>query len=220
MNVTLRTLLVEPDYTFIIWNFNDGREQTHVVTVGPAVLKVNAPYLGRVSVDARSGALHLSALTTADNGDFSVSVVSAEGDTETAEIRLRVLGESPAPVEPAAAKVAVAVGQQQQQQQQQTSRLYAAKSFFIFLKTKKSERKDAFRTDTNMRVMWLTRVTCAVSPIPRSGNSFHSNLGLNFAFWPDRLDRRKASNCFRFQRLMARPFFFFFAFGKSDGVTG
>ncbi|XP_051925818.1 carcinoembryonic antigen-related cell adhesion molecule 20 [Hippocampus zosterae] len=90
-NVTLRTLLVAPEYTFIIWNFNDGREQSHVATVGPAGLKVNTPYLGRVSVDARSGALHLSSLTTADNGDFSVSVVSSDGGTETAEIRLRVL---------------------------------------------------------------------------------------------------------------------------------
>ncbi|XP_061679633.1 carcinoembryonic antigen-related cell adhesion molecule 5-like [Syngnathoides biaculeatus] len=90
-NVTLVTLLQNPEYSFIIWNFNDGREQIHVATVGSAGLKVNAPYLGRASVDATSGALRLSALTTGDSGDFSVSVVNADGGTETAEIRLRVL---------------------------------------------------------------------------------------------------------------------------------
>ncbi|XP_061520185.1 carcinoembryonic antigen-related cell adhesion molecule 5 isoform X3 [Phycodurus eques] len=90
-NVTLATLLQNPEYSFIIWNFNDGREQTHVATAGRAGIRVNEPYAGRASVDATSGALRLSALTTDDSGDFSVSVVSADGETEIAEIQLRVL---------------------------------------------------------------------------------------------------------------------------------
>ncbi|XP_037119871.1 carcinoembryonic antigen-related cell adhesion molecule 1-like [Syngnathus acus] len=90
-NVTLRTLLQSPKYLFIIWNFNDGREQIHVATLGAQGLKVNVPFQGRASVDAKSGALSLSALTTADSGDFSVNILSEEGDTETAEIQLRVL---------------------------------------------------------------------------------------------------------------------------------
>ncbi|XP_057683203.1 carcinoembryonic antigen-related cell adhesion molecule 5-like isoform X1 [Corythoichthys intestinalis] len=90
-NVTLQTLLKDPEYAFIIWNFNNEREQIPVATVGPQGLKVNAPYEGRASVDPKSGTLSLSALTAADSGDFSINVVKADGDTETAEIKLRVL---------------------------------------------------------------------------------------------------------------------------------
>ncbi|XP_049607757.1 carcinoembryonic antigen-related cell adhesion molecule 5 [Syngnathus scovelli] len=89
-NVTLGTLLESPKYSFIIWNFNDGRHQIHVATLGAQGLKVNVPFQGRASVDAKSGALLLSALTTADSGNFSVIILSEEGDTETAEIQLRV----------------------------------------------------------------------------------------------------------------------------------
>ncbi|XP_061752718.1 carcinoembryonic antigen-related cell adhesion molecule 2-like [Nerophis ophidion] len=85
-NVTLRTLLDQPVFTFIIWNF----ENTHVLTLTPTSVIVNAPYLGRVSVDERSGSLHLGALTKADSGDYSVTVVAANGTTETGGILLRV----------------------------------------------------------------------------------------------------------------------------------
>ncbi|XP_077362360.1 cell adhesion molecule CEACAM20 [Festucalex cinctus] len=91
-NVTLATLLKAPDYVFVIWAFHDGRQQTHVATLsrdGP--MRVNEPYRGRASVDADSGALRLSALTTADSGDFSVTVVSGNGETATGEVRVRVL---------------------------------------------------------------------------------------------------------------------------------
>ncbi|XP_077404876.1 cell adhesion molecule CEACAM5-like [Vanacampus margaritifer] len=90
-NVTLTTLLKTPEYMFIIWSFNDGSEQRHVATLSRAVLKLNEPYQGRASVDADSGALRLSALTTDDSGDFSLTVVSESGETQTAEIGLRVL---------------------------------------------------------------------------------------------------------------------------------
>ncbi|XP_054620626.1 carcinoembryonic antigen-related cell adhesion molecule 6 [Dunckerocampus dactyliophorus] len=90
-NVTLGTLLDRPTYSFIIWNFSNGREQVNVATLGPAGIKVNEAYQGRVDVDRQNGSLRLSALTTADSGDFIVNILNAEGQTETGDIHLRVL---------------------------------------------------------------------------------------------------------------------------------
>lgn len=96
-SVTITTLLDKPQYVFIIWNYSDGTDQIHVATVSPTTLKVNAPYEGRVSLNATNGYLTLNSVKTEDSGDYSINVISADGDTKTAEIKLRVLGESPPP---------------------------------------------------------------------------------------------------------------------------
>lgn len=93
-NVTLRTLLVKPNYAFIVWNYNDGDEQVHVATRTASGLNVNAPYQGRVSIDPETGSLFLKAAMGEDSGDYSINVISVDGGTKTAEIKLRVLGES------------------------------------------------------------------------------------------------------------------------------
>eukprot|EP00064_Thunnus_orientalis_P023166 superscaffoldBa00008498_g23397 len=90
-NVTIATLLDKPVYAFIIWNFNDGKEQTNIATAGPEGLKVNAPYEGRVSINRTNGNLFLSSLKSEDNGDYSISILTTDGSTKTAEIKLRVL---------------------------------------------------------------------------------------------------------------------------------
>lgn len=92
-NVTLRTLLDKPTYTFVVWTYNDGVEQVHVATLSGSGLKVNERYEGRVSVDRNTGSLFLGEAKTEDSGDFGISVISADGTTETAEIKLRVLRE-------------------------------------------------------------------------------------------------------------------------------
>ncbi|XP_077599635.1 cell adhesion molecule CEACAM6-like [Stigmatopora nigra] len=90
-NVTLATLLKKADYVFLIWNFHNGEEQIHVITLGPQGQKVNEAYRGRVGVDPVTGTLTLSAITAADSGDFSLNVIKNNSETETGEIQLRVL---------------------------------------------------------------------------------------------------------------------------------
>uniref|UniRef100_A0A3P8S0Z7 Si:ch211-264f5.6 n=1 Tax=Amphiprion percula TaxID=161767 RepID=A0A3P8S0Z7_AMPPE len=90
-NVTLTTLVDKPSYAFITWNFSDGKEQDHIATLGTAGLKVNAPYEGRVSINATSGALSLSSLKVSDSGDYSISIIAPDATTNTAEIKLQVL---------------------------------------------------------------------------------------------------------------------------------
>lgn len=92
-NVTLRTLLVKPTYTFIVWTYNDGADQVHVATLSGSGLKVNLPYEGRVSIDRDTGSLSLDAAKTEDSGDYGISVITDDGTTKTAEIKLRVLRE-------------------------------------------------------------------------------------------------------------------------------
>ncbi|KAJ0003831.1 hypothetical protein NQD34_008929 [Periophthalmus magnuspinnatus] len=89
-SVTLKTLLSKPDFTFILWNFNNGEEQTHISTLGAQGLNTNAPYTGRVNISA-DGHLSLTGLKATDSGEYSISVVSASGATKTAEIELRVI---------------------------------------------------------------------------------------------------------------------------------
>lgn len=93
-NVTLRTLLVKPVFAFIVWNYNNGVEQVHVATQTPSGLNVNPAYEGRVSIDSDTGSLFLKAALSGDSGDFNINIISTDGATKTAEIKLRVLGES------------------------------------------------------------------------------------------------------------------------------
>ncbi|CAF93841.1 unnamed protein product, partial [Tetraodon nigroviridis] len=90
-NATLTTLLDKPEYQFIIWNFNNGDEQVHVATLTRSNLKVNAPYRDRVAIDGATGNLFLKETKSADSGDYSITVLTVNGDTTTAEIKLRVL---------------------------------------------------------------------------------------------------------------------------------
>lgn len=92
-NVTLKTL-VKPVYTFIVWNFNDGTEQVHIATRTATGLNTNDMlYKDRVSVDPVTGSLTLTALRANESGDYSITIITQDGSTTTAEIKLRVLGE-------------------------------------------------------------------------------------------------------------------------------
>lgn len=91
-NVTLETLLDKPVYLFIVWNFNDGTEK-NIATQTQSGLKVKEAYEGRVSIDSVTGSLTLMGLKPEDDGDYSITIIAADGTTRTAEIALRVLGE-------------------------------------------------------------------------------------------------------------------------------
>lgn len=93
-NVTLTTLLNKPEYMFIIWNFNNGKEQVHAATLTRSELKVSDLFRGRVAIDGATGSLTLGAARSADSGDYNINIITMAGDTRTAEITLRVLGES------------------------------------------------------------------------------------------------------------------------------
>lgn len=92
-NVTLRTLRVKPSYMFIVWTYNNGEDQVHVATLSDSGLKVSTLYEGRVSIEPNTGSLFLGEAKSEDSGDFGISVISKDGETKTAEIKLRVLGE-------------------------------------------------------------------------------------------------------------------------------
>lgn len=93
-NVTLKTLLKKPAYLVILWNFNDGERQVNVATLRKeSGLQVNPAYQGRASID-EDGGLILYKTTSADSGDYDISVIPLDGPTTAAAIELRVLGES------------------------------------------------------------------------------------------------------------------------------
>lgn len=93
-NVTLKTLLDKPVYSFIVWNFNDGTEQNNIATLTKTSLRVSDGYKDRASIDDVTGSLSLVGLKPEDNGDYSITILTEDGTTRTAEIRLQVLGES------------------------------------------------------------------------------------------------------------------------------
>ncbi|XP_008299471.1 carcinoembryonic antigen-related cell adhesion molecule 20 isoform X2 [Stegastes partitus] len=90
-NVTLKTLIDKSEYSFIIWNHSDGKEQDNVATLGPSGLKVNERFEGRVSINATNGYLSLFSLKSEDSGDYSINLIAADGTTSTGEIKLQVL---------------------------------------------------------------------------------------------------------------------------------
>lgn len=90
-SVTLKTLIDNPDFTVLIWNFNDGTEQINVATQTTTALNVNDRFKGRVSLNKTNGYLTLGALKTEDSGHYSISAVTSNGITQTGEIELRVL---------------------------------------------------------------------------------------------------------------------------------
>lgn len=93
-NVTIKTLIKDLSYAFITWSFSDGKDLTNIATVSPTTLNVNAPYEGRVNVSSTNGDLFLKNLKSEDSGDYSIQIIKIDGTTKTAEINLRVLGES------------------------------------------------------------------------------------------------------------------------------
>lgn len=92
-NVTLKTLLDKPLYSFIVWNFNKAGEQNNIATLTKTNLRVNEGYEGRASIDNMTGSLNLIGLKPDDNGDYSITIITDDGTTRTSEIKLRVLGE-------------------------------------------------------------------------------------------------------------------------------
>lgn len=93
-NVNFSTLVNTPSYAFISWSFNDGvNKPVNVLTVSPSTLKVNPLYQGRVQVNNTNGFLTLMALTPADSGDYTISLISSDGTTTTDDVKLQVLSE-------------------------------------------------------------------------------------------------------------------------------
>ncbi|XP_029370009.1 carcinoembryonic antigen-related cell adhesion molecule 1 [Echeneis naucrates] len=90
-NVTLATLLVNPKYSFITWNYNSGSDTTNVATLGPKALKVGDLYVGRASINRSTGALTLMGLKPEDSGDYSISILAEDSTTKTGEIKLQVM---------------------------------------------------------------------------------------------------------------------------------
>ncbi|KAG7225255.1 hypothetical protein INR49_014650 [Caranx melampygus] len=90
-NVTIKTLLTNPEYMFITWNFNHEGEQINVATLGPKGVKEGPQYVGRVSIDPTTGALNITSVKPEDSGDFSINILKEDSTTKTAEIELRVL---------------------------------------------------------------------------------------------------------------------------------
>lgn len=93
-NVTLKTLVDKPVYTFIIWNFNGGAGEVRIATITQTGLNVNEPYKGRVSVNRTTGYLTLAALKPEDTGKYSMDIIKEDGSTDTGVTELRVLSES------------------------------------------------------------------------------------------------------------------------------
>ncbi|XP_068426958.1 carcinoembryonic antigen-related cell adhesion molecule 20, partial [Clinocottus analis] len=91
-NVTLNTRFSIPDYVALLWNFNvnDGTEVGNAVTSSSAGLQVNPRYEGRLSLNSSSGFLRIGPLTSADSGEYTISIISSRG-TETEQVELRVL---------------------------------------------------------------------------------------------------------------------------------
>ncbi|XP_042361969.1 carcinoembryonic antigen-related cell adhesion molecule 5-like [Plectropomus leopardus] len=91
-NVTLKTLVDKPDYTVIIWNFNDGTVSGNVVTAAKgAGVTVSEEYTGRASMNETNGYLTLGPLKAEDSGEYTISIVIAGSPTKTGETELRVL---------------------------------------------------------------------------------------------------------------------------------
>lgn len=92
-NVTLKTLLDKPVYSFIVWNFNKGGDQNNIATQTKSSLKVKEGYEGRAFIDNVTGSLSLIDLKPDDSGDYSITILTDDGTTRTSETKLRVLGE-------------------------------------------------------------------------------------------------------------------------------
>ncbi|XP_026155828.1 carcinoembryonic antigen-related cell adhesion molecule 5 [Mastacembelus armatus] len=90
-DVTFQTLVNKPDYAFIVWNFNNGKEQINVATASATGVKVHTLYTDRVSMNRTTGSMTLKAVKTEDSGLYGISIISPDGTTQTAEIQLRVL---------------------------------------------------------------------------------------------------------------------------------
>ncbi|XP_060915228.1 carcinoembryonic antigen-related cell adhesion molecule 6 isoform X2 [Labrus mixtus] len=84
-NVTLKTLVDNPTYNVIIWNF----EGNNIITLYPESLTVSDLYKGRVSINRTNGYLTLSSVKSEDSGDYTITILSTT--TETDQIKLRVL---------------------------------------------------------------------------------------------------------------------------------
>uniref|UniRef100_UPI003AAC792B uncharacterized protein n=1 Tax=Centroberyx gerrardi TaxID=166262 RepID=UPI003AAC792B len=91
-NVTFETL-IDPKQPFIaiVWSFSDGTDLISIVTVTDAAVTVADGYKGRVSVNRTNRFLTLGPLEAKDNGDYSISLVTATEGTKTGETKLRVL---------------------------------------------------------------------------------------------------------------------------------
>ena len=91
-SLTLQILVEKQKDDIIIWNFSDGQEQINIGTLRPSGAFIAEPYQGRASINSSNGYLTLSSLKPDDSGDFSINLVRTT--TQTAEVKVRVLGES------------------------------------------------------------------------------------------------------------------------------
>ncbi len=91
-NVTLATLLNNPPYSVMFWNYLDGEDSVNVATYSEKKVTLGEAYVGRASLNVTNGFLQLGPLKSTDSGQYSLTVISG-GKTQTASTRLEVLGE-------------------------------------------------------------------------------------------------------------------------------
>uniref|UniRef100_UPI003AAAD9F5 cell adhesion molecule CEACAM20-like isoform X3 n=1 Tax=Centroberyx gerrardi TaxID=166262 RepID=UPI003AAAD9F5 len=90
--VTFKTLMdPKQPYIAIVWSFSDGTDLIPIVTVTDVAVTVTDGYKGRVSVNRTNGSLTLGPLEAKDNGDYSISLMTATEGIKTGETKLRVL---------------------------------------------------------------------------------------------------------------------------------
>ncbi|CAL8292839.1 unnamed protein product [Merluccius merluccius] len=93
-NVTFNTTLGRGvSFITVSWSFSDGSELVPVVSMAGTTSHEGDDFVGRVSIDTRTGALRLGPVKQSDNGDYSVNIVDSDAVTQTGETSLRVLGE-------------------------------------------------------------------------------------------------------------------------------
>lgn len=91
-HVTLETLVsLENGFLAIIWTFQSKSDVEPVITLTNQGSKVDEAFTGMVSVNKTNGFLTLGPLQAKHSGDYMVSIVMADGSSQTGDTVLRVL---------------------------------------------------------------------------------------------------------------------------------
>ncbi|XP_038157035.1 carcinoembryonic antigen-related cell adhesion molecule 5 [Cyprinodon tularosa] len=89
-DVTLKVLYKKQNGDLYLWNFNDGKDTTNIVTLRPdGSFSVGEAYKDRASINTTNGYLTLKTLKSEDSGDYDLTIVGAK--THPGAIKVRVL---------------------------------------------------------------------------------------------------------------------------------
>lgn len=87
---TFTTLLKNPEFLAIAWNFEKAEGPTSVATLTATEENVNDPYIGRATIDA-NGTLTLTKLTVEDSGEYILSLIDTHAENHIGRINLQVM---------------------------------------------------------------------------------------------------------------------------------